>query len=98
MKTIRTNETARHLTEMGVGKFDEKGREIGLSIRTFECEFVVNEEALCFYSIEPGHYYAANVQVTRDGKRFGASQSDRYFKTREERDLYLARRWKEILK
>lgn len=100
MKTKFANKTEVKTSAMGFGFFDKKGREIGMEVRSFECDFVEIPAGSTgtYYTIEPGHYFAAITQATRDGKGFGAGQRTHYFKTEEERSIYLAKRWNDSLK
>jgi hypothetical protein len=93
MKTKITNETAAQAQHTGFGVNDNKGRELGIIVRFWECDFVALPEDVKYgWEQEPGHWFVANVQTARAGKSYGASQRSNYFKTRMERDVYLAQR------
>ena len=99
------NQTAKKTSHLSFGFYDTKGREIGMTAVTFEFDIVLdNPVLLCgieqlgvFPELKEGHYFAAKTQATRNGDYFGSSQQPKCFKTEIERDLYLAKRWKESL-
>lgn len=99
MKTMTANQTeVESVTHEGMN-VDAKGRAHGLILKTFEVDFVeVQVDAKSFYSIKPGHYFAASMQSSKDGKAFGASQKTQYFKTREERTAEIIKRLGSMLK
>ncbi|MBC8984075.1 hypothetical protein IAI52_27900 [Pseudomonas lurida] len=101
MKAKITNQTTAATSQLGFGYYDSFGREIGMMTCVWEVDVVeVDGVAITYHTgfSEPGHYFAAETQATRNGKAYGASQRDQYFKTCEERDVYLARRWADSLK
>src|SRR5436190_22932661 len=70
---------------------DNKGREIGVVVTTYEVDFLPTDKDYGY--LQPaGHYLAANVHVSRDGKTYGSSQRTEYFKTEEERTSYTQKR------
>jgi len=76
------------------GCCDSKGRTIGATIYTGQCEIVelpADKEVWSFMTLEPGIYYTFCPQATRAGKSFGACQSVQYFKTAAERDAKVAK-------
>jgi hypothetical protein len=78
----RTQCTWHHEQELtgrdSFGLVDAKGRAIGAVWRIVPVTFEpIETEAFGWYGHAPGHYYAAHVQPTRDGKPFGATQPDR---------------------
>ena len=82
------------------GKRDSKGRMIGYHVSTVTIEYVpLTEEQLAksysYFLAEPRIAYRADVHATRDGKKYGASNSCPAFPTREERDAWIARRLKD---
>lgn len=99
------NKTVSKASHLGFGFYDNKNREIGMTAVTWEFELVSDEPvdlgggafSYNFPDIQEGYYFAARAQATRNGEYFGASQHTKYFKTRVERDLYLAKRWKDSL-
>lgn len=106
MKANKTiNQTERKSSHLGFGFYDEKCREIGMRATTWEFDLISCEPVLLFGvlqsgelpNFENGHYFAVRTQATRNGDCFGASQQPKYFKTLNERDLYLAKRWKDSL-
>lgn len=74
---------------IGLGRFDEKGRKVGVLIVQWECDAVaVADDQSGYTQIEPGHYFFARVQPTRNGVSFGASQTAFYH-----RDLDRVTEW-----
>lgn len=84
------------------GVVDPWGRAVGCEITTWESSYVIEEGVSTWsydqrnktldlanerlaYCVERGPF-ALWAQQTRGGKTYGASQSPRYFKTREARD------------
>ena len=70
---------------------DERGRLIGLRIATWESDMVQHDEAWGS-TIAPGHWFFANVQSTRNGACFGASQYDQNFHSEEARRDWIEKR------
>jgi len=52
---------------------DEKGRQMGMNVSIERQTYIPYDPAVhkACWSVEPGTYYVAHSQVTRDGKRFG---------------------------
>jgi hypothetical protein len=91
-RTTLTRTTDMQTTEEDFGTQDAKGRRIGARIRTWETlAETAAPDACMYYHLAPGTYFTLDVQATRDGTRFGASQHLRYFATAAERDNALAR-------
>lgn len=98
-KIDRSSQTEAAKSAMGFGYFDKKGREIGMIAWVWEVDVrPAADEEYGRTDREVGHYFVASTQTTRGGEPFGATQSSHYFKTVEERDVYLARRWLDSLK
>lgn len=81
---------------------DAKGRRIGAKISKGTRVYVAATEeerrdSGCWV-VEPGTYYWAVVQATRNGSAFGASQYGAQFTSEAERDAYIARRVEESRK
>lgn len=91
------NETPVHTNVIQFGLTDEKGRMMGIMVRTNERTYEA-VEGRGYWAHEAGHYFVANCQVTRDGNRFGAGQDCVHFATPEERDAYVARRVDQAMK
>jgi hypothetical protein len=73
--------------------FDAKGRQIGCIVQRNEVEFVAAPEGQTWgWTSMEGHYYAARVEASRDGKVYGASQPTRYFVTKDEAEAFIAKR------
>lgn len=86
-------EETRKVERPRFGVFDAKKREIGCRIVTLETEFYIDaDHSDSGYRMEPGRYFSANIQATRSGVEYGASQSWEHFKTEAERDAYIAKR------
>lgn len=101
MKAKMINETVATTSHLGFGYFDKVGREIGMKTFVWEVDVVEADASAVWYRTgfdQAGHYFAATTHATRNGAVYGASQSAHYFKAREDRDLYLARRWADSLK
>lgn len=74
--------------------FDTKGRRIGFEIHLYEIQLVEigeNYTGMLYTDKLPGHYFVFYPQATRDGKKYGACQQDRFFKTKEERQIEIAK-------
>jgi hypothetical protein len=85
------------------GHKDRFGREIGAGVKTYRVKFDdIGEEkkALGYggYDRAPGYYLALNVQSTRAGERYGASQGTQFFDSEAERDAAIAKRLKAMAK
>jgi hypothetical protein len=79
------------------GIFDTKGREVGVVVRTWEVVATeVPNTNTCWHNHikEVGEYFAVSIQSTRNGKGYGASQPDSYFKTQAEADVAIEKRIK----
>lgn len=70
---------------------DPKGRTIGAIILTSEVTFTLNNSEYGGYLQAPGHYFAARIQNSRGGIRYGASQPSKYFATEAERTVAIAK-------
>jgi len=93
--TAQANITPKQTTQIPTAKLDPKGRKIAYQIETYEIDFIDQpDEIRQGHMIEPGHYYAARVQITKNGRAFGATQLTKYLKDSEARDRYIARRTK----
>lgn len=82
------------------GLVDDKGRRVGgLATRgTVDAvEGPINRHT-SFRGLAPGRYFWACVQVTRDGKAYGASQDAAFFTTEAERDAYVEQRFDAVQK
>lgn len=68
-------------------------RRIGAKIWTFEIEFTPApaDDRRGWHNRVPGRYFGLLVSATRNGEPYGASQSERYFKTDGERDKAIAK-------
>lgn len=85
--TKEANRTAINTESRSFCHTDRFGRVIGGLAYTWEADFVPQTEgAFGYVSIEPGHYFVFAPTATRDGRRYGASQRDQRYTTREERD------------
>jgi hypothetical protein len=96
MKAKIINKTTAATSQRGFGYSDSFGHEIGMMTCVWEVDVVeVYGAAISYHTgfSAPGHYFVAETQATRNGKAYGASQRNQYFKTGEARDAYLARRW-----
>ena len=76
---------------------DKKNRVVGIMIlRGTMTAKHAPKDAKAWHSSHnvdgPGEYLRAYVQITRDGKPFGATQSTFFFKTYSEREVYIRNR------
>lgn len=94
MERTKVGYTAeKNTTQIDSNETDSKGRVIGKVVVTWEADVIpAPKTAVCYMTLGRGYYYVANVQATRDGSPFGASQRDKYFATRDERDAYVTKR------
>lgn len=91
---------AINVTEMSVEKIsfgvaDSKGRILGITICTSECDMIpydMSGTGGCYHHANPGHNFIARVYANKDGVQWGASQPCNYFDSAEERDAYIAKR------
>lgn len=82
-----------NITQYGFDRTDAKGRKIGMRARTETVTLRAATDADKWgYTLEPGVYFTLNMQMTKNGEKWGASQRTFYFKTAEERDAKLANR------
>lgn len=87
--TTRTNDTK---AIVNFGEVDNRNREIGAEISTYEAIFAELPETACAWcSQEPGHYYGLRCWATRNGETFGAIQPEKLFKTTAQRDVAIAK-------
>ena len=80
--------------EINFGIRDNKGRFVGCQIETGIAEFIFSTvpDAVTFYpKILPGKYVWFRPHATRDGRRYGACQVDRYFETTEKMEKAIAK-------
>lgn len=90
---MRTKAIWSEISSAISGEFDFtdlKGRRIGYEIRLYEAQFVeIGEDhsGIFYKKMLPGYYFMFYPQATRDGKKYGACQQDRFFKTKEEREI-----------
>jgi hypothetical protein len=63
--------------------YDDKGRVIGYKIYLMSVKLIAHKEG--YIDMPEGKCYAFYPQATRDGKKYGAGQSTRFFATEEER-------------
>ena len=99
MTTKQISKTPAKIDRHGWGFYDNKGRELGLNVTTYEADYAPQDDGKHWgFVFEPGHYFVACCQASRDGKNYGAGQDSKHFKTREERDLYICRRLADSIK
>lgn len=92
-KTDRINIRNKVTGNILSGKVDEKGRKTGTLVTQFECDFVeIEDTSNGYYRMEPGKYFVAIIQSSKDGKSWGATQRAQYFKTSKERDTAVSKR------
>lgn len=89
-----------HLTErsyesIAFNAVDAKGRKMGAEVMTNTRE-AVEGEGPCV--IEPGIWFVAVVQATKDGEEWGASQGAKFFRTEVERQAFIDRRVSDMRK
>lgn len=91
MTTTRTNKTETQIAKHAFGTFDRLGREIGVNVYTFEADYEASENRWG-YTYQPGHYFVARCQSSRNGSDYNSSQDEKHFRTAEERDAYVTKR------
>ena len=92
MKSELTTRTNDKKEIVNFGLMDNRNREIGAEISTYEADFTELPETACaWYSQEAGHYYGLRCWATRNGKTYGAIQPNQFFKTVTERDAALTK-------
>jgi hypothetical protein len=97
MATNRTD-SDRRTQEYSFDVVDNAGRVVGARVHTFVATFAELPAGVAGWAKKAGTYYGYRPQATRDGERYGASQSDRMFTDEASRDadvfayLYDARR------
>jgi hypothetical protein len=88
MKSIIGNKTEATVKQVNFGSNDQRGREVGASIRIYEIDFVpAPENYMSWYNMDAGHYFGLTFHATRNGVGYGPIQPDKYFKTEAERNL-----------
>lgn len=87
---------SRTRTHESFGDLDERGRMVGARITRYEIETIAvgpDAEGYVLYLAHAGRWFAFEPHATRDGQRYGASQSTRYYPTAGRREdaisLYL---------
>lgn len=92
-RTKRANPTNVASVTHEWGAVDAKGRVIGLMIKTRELDYVEQTDGSCsFYTVPVGHYFTADMQMTKDGKPWGACQPEQRFASAEERAAAIVKR------
>lgn len=92
IKTNAVNITDQNTRNVPAGRKDDKGREIGTLIHTYECDMVDTPDADHWFTIPAGHYYSAQIQQTRNGVIYGPIETRHYFVKEEDRDAEIERR------
>lgn len=73
--------------------YDAKGRRIGAKITRSVIEYVPVPEGQTWGNCrEAGVYLCACVEATRDGQRYGASQTTMHFTSEDDRERFIAKR------
>ncbi len=92
MSTQQKDHTNQGGASENFGIVDEKGREIGASVHTFEVDFVeVPAGTWGAYNTTAGHYFGFFPRALRAGKGFGAIKPNQLFATASERDAAVAK-------
>lgn len=86
--TTRMSETQETKSE-AFGVRDSKGREIGADVYLYNN--IRSEDHLSRYRDAEGNPFAYSPQATRDGSKYGASQTTYFFPTQEARDAAVAK-------
>jgi|ERR1041385_146649 hypothetical protein len=93
MKSVLVKQEHQATHQVAFHIKDAKGRWMGCKVFTGTLETAAAPEKMgAYYLLEPGFYFTAYVQATRDGKLYGASQPSHQFKTVEERADWIAKR------
>lgn len=83
---------------------DSKGRVIGARASLWEVDFTLIPESEArdlrfgFVRHEPGHFFAFEPHALRDGAAYGSSHGYKTFSSREDRDVAVARYFREAEK
>lgn len=80
---------------IGFDNVDAKGRKIGCVIERTTAEFKAEPSSQyhAYFSDKwLGVSFTACVEATRNGQRYGASQSTSHFRTEAEREAFIAKR------
>lgn len=91
MKSIAKEFVKQSVTPVAFHVQDEKGRWIGCNIYMERAVLEAAPEDCKggYYQREAGEWFIATVQMTKDGKAWGASQAGSWFKTPEDRAAYI---------
>lgn len=86
LTTRTTHMDTQAWEQVDFGLVDARGRAIGAEVYTAIVTFTaLPETATSGYCAAPGTYFALCIQVTRNGRHYGAGQPYRYFATEAER-------------
>jgi len=93
MKVVRKPLVIEGVEEIDFGLVDGKGRKIGCTITRGNCDcvFSIDPTIIIYTNLSPGHHYFFRPSITRNGKPFGAAQSERFFDTEEAREKAIAK-------
>ncbi|MBM7326638.1 hypothetical protein JS562_26620 [Agrobacterium sp. S2] len=95
MPSILGKQTEANVTIYTAGKKDAKGRVEGVRVEVCEVTLIDRPaDVLTYYGLEPGFYFVAKIDKTKNGERFGATQPRQFFKTEEERQSAILKRLK----
>jgi hypothetical protein len=89
VKTLEAGRTDATYEYVPFDMYDSKGREIGARLNRYTVRFVNAPDAMCYYRVPAGKYFAVQPHATRDRESYGPCQSSQYFATPEGRDLYI---------
>lgn len=91
----------KHITAERFDAYDKKGRQLGYIVTLSVVDVTPVSEDRRYWVTPPageGRYISVNVQKTRDGRRFGPCQPDKWVRSREECEAYVDRRVKNLKK
>lgn len=89
-------EYSNHTSQEVTGGVDGKGRAVGRKVYSFDITYRVAAPGVYGYLVSADKIgktvFAAYIQATRDGQKFGALRHDNIFDTAEERDAWVAKK------
>jgi hypothetical protein len=92
MKSALTTRANDRKEIVNFGFTDNRNREIGAEISTYDAIFTELPETACvWHNLEPGYYYGLRCWATRNGRTYGAIQPNQFFRTIAERDNAIAK-------
>ena len=69
--------------------YDEKNRQLGVEIRTYTHQKIVNDFTIDPQKIDTTIYFVARIHQTRNNETFGGSYAHAYYKTEAEMQQWI---------